>query len=533
MNILNRIKEYWVGLGASRKITIGVASAGAIAMVVALLTWANKPRMELLYGGLSDEDMAKVLSVVQASGVKYTASESGNGISVSRDKVYKLRMTLATQGIPSDSYVGLELFGNNPGKLGVSDFEQRINKSRAIQGELERAISSLDGVKRAKVLIVEPETRLIKTNPNEKPKASVIIDTGSQTIEDNAVNGIRHLVANAVEGVNIKDVSVVDNHGNTLSAKFINDGILGEASGSARFLRQLENDYSRKVESMLEPIYGAGKVVARVAIELEMDSVTIVDQNYDPEDTGTLIKKQMIDQDSLLTQDRALGDKGIGANPNLPGGGSAPGTVDDLPISKTEEDRESQTTDYIVDSVITETVRKPGGTKYISASVIVGTVNALGQPLQNNLEELKETVANALGLKKTPAGAGYSNGNISMIEREFPKAVMPSTFNDKLDGWLQGYSTLINSIIGVMVAIAVLITFFKIMKRFRSQDQPEIEIIDDTLNNEDAAALLESVQSGGEGTELAAALTPDLLNELIQERGDNVSSALRSWVNAK
>ena len=71
------------------------------------------------------------------------------------------------------------------------------------------------------------------------------------------------------------------------------------------------------------------------------------------------------------------------------------------------------------------------------------------------------------------------------------------------------------------------------MKKFRSQDQPEVEIIDDTLDNEEAAALLESVQSGGEGTELAAALTPDLLNELIQERGDNVSSALRSWVNAK
>ena len=120
-----------------------------------------------------------------------------------------------------------------------------------------------------------------------------------------------------------------------------------------------------------------------------------------------------------------------------------------------------------------------------------------------------------------------------MIEREFPMSVMPSTFNDKLDGWLQGYSTLINSIIGVLVAIVVLITFFKIMKKFRSQDQPEVEIIDDTLDNEEAAALLESVQSGGEGTELAAALTPDLLNELIQERGDNVSSALRSWVNAK
>ncbi len=533
MNILNNLKEYFAGVGTGRKIAVLGSIVGVIALVALLLVWSSKPKMELLYGGLSDEDMPKVLSIVQASGVKYKTAESGNGIQVPKEKVHELRMTLATQGLPGDSYTGLELFGNNPGKLGVSDFEQRINKSRAIQGELERAISSLDGVTRAKVLIVAPETRLIKTNPNEKPKASVWIDTGRQTLEDNAVNGIRHLVANAVEGVQIKDVAVVDNHGNTLSEKFINDGILGEASGSARFLKQLENDYSKKVESMLMPLYGAGKVVARVAVELDMDSVTIVDQDYDPKESGTLVKRQMLDQDSLLSKDRALGDKGVGANPEMPAGGGLPGTVDDLPISQTEEDRESETIEYIVDSTTTETVRKPGGTKYISASVIVGTLNAVGQPIQNNLEELTATVANALGLRKDATGTGYINGSVSIIEREFPTASMPITFKDQWNNNLENYSPLINSIIGVLVAIAVLITFFKIMKKFRAQDQPEVEIINDSLEGDEGAALLESAQSENDSTELAAALTPDLLNELIQERGDNVSSALRSWVNAK
>ena len=533
MNFFKNIKEYWAGAGTGQKAGIAGAAVAFVGVVAVLLIWSNKPRMELLYGGLSEDDMAKILSVVQASGVDYKTAESGNGIQVQKDQVHELRMTLATQGLPSDSYTGLELFGNNPGKLGVSDFEQRINKSRAIQGELERAISSLDGVTRAKVLIVAPETRLIKTNPNERPKASVWIDTGRQTLADNAVNGIRHLVANAVEGVEVKDVSVVDNHGNTLSEKFLDDGILGEASGSARFLRQLENDYGQKVESMLEPLYGPGKVVARVAVELDMDSVTIVDQDYDPKDAGSLVKRQMHDQDSLLSKDRALGDKGVGANPEMPGGGGLPGTVEDLPISQTEEDRESETTEYIVDTTTTETVRKPGGTKYITASVIVGTLNAVGQPVQNNIEELTVTVANALGLRRDATGTGYVNGSISIIERAFPTASMPLTFKDRWDSQLQNYSPLINSIIGVLVAIAVLVLFFKIMKKFREQDQPEVEIINDSLEGEDAASLLETASADGGSTELAAALTPDLLNELIQERGDNVSSALRSWVNAK
>ena len=72
---------------------------------------------------------------------------------------------------------------------------------------------------------------------------------------------------------------------------------------------------------MLMPLYGAGKVVARVAVELDMDSVTIVDQDYDPKESGTLVKRQMLDQDSLLSKDRALGDKGVGANPEMPAGG--------------------------------------------------------------------------------------------------------------------------------------------------------------------------------------------------------------------
>ena len=242
----------------------------------------------------------------------------------------------------------------------------------------------------------------------------------------------------------------------------------------------------------------------------------------------------MHDQDSLNTKERALGDNGIGANPNLPGGGSPPGTVDDIPISQTEEERESETTEYIVGSTVTETVRKPGGMKFVTASVMVGSEDINGQPLNNDLKELESIVAHALGLRRDATGTSYVNGSVEIAERVFPRpGQFPVTFDEKWSSFLSNYSPLINSIIGVLVAIAVLITFFKVMKKFRSQDQPEVEIIDDTLDDEQAAALLEAGQSTDGSSDLMSVLTPELLNELIQERSENVGSALRSWVNAK
>ena len=531
---LSSFQDFWKSLSTGQKLAAGGAVVGLIAVVSAVMFWAGKPKMELLYGGLSDEDMAKVVSVVEASGTKFKTTETGNGVRVLKEDVHRLRMTLAEQGLPSDSTVGMELFGNNPGKLGVSDFEQRLNKTRAIQGELSRTIMSLEGVKNARVLIVEPDTRLIKTDPNEKAKASVFIDTGHITLEDKAVNGIRYLVANAVPSVVVQDVAVVDNHGNTLTEKFQEDGMFGEASGSARFLRKLESDYAKKVESMLETVLGAGTVVARVAVELDMDSVTTVDQDFDQYDDGSIAKKEMHDADSLNTRERALGDPGVGQNQNEPQ--NLPGSVNDLPIAQTEEERESTTTEYIVDSLLTETVKKPGGIKYVTASVFVSNVDFQGNPITNDLTQLNRIVANAIGLKLDATGKGYVNGSVEIAERAFDRPpAFSATFGDKWNNTLDEYAPLVNLIIGLLIAAGVLILFFMIMRKFRAEDQPEVEIIDDSQNGETTAALMDGDYNadGASVPALADALTPELLNELIRDRSENVGSALRSWVNKK
>ena len=530
---LSSIQEFWNNLTSGQRAAAGAAVVGVLAVAAAIMYWASRPKMEILYAGLSDDDMAKALSYVEASGKKFKTSETGNGISVLKEDVHKLRMGLAQQGIPADKTIGLELFGNEPGKLGVSDFEQKLQKTRAIQGELARTIMEIEGVKNARVAIAQPANRLIKTNPNDKPTVSVFVDTGHNTLGEKAVNGIRYLVSSSVEGVAIQDVSIIDNHGNPLHESFLEDGMFGEASGSARFASKLESAEAMKIESQLEKLVGRGNVVARVSIELDMDNVTIVKNDLDPDESGTLVKKSMIDEDSLSSLERSLGDRGVGETQNDPQ--ALPGTLNDRPISQTDEDRASETTEYIADNTVTETVRKPGTRNYITASVIISNTDFNGKPIENNLEQLKKNVASTIGLKQAADGTGYTNGHVEISEFSFYRpASIPTGFGDKWENTMKEYEPLINAMIGLLVAIAALVIFFKIMNRFRAEDQPEVEIIDDSENAE-TAALMDSPyeEDTSEVPALTDALTPELLNELIRERSENVGSALREYMNKK
>ena len=189
-------------------------------------------------------------------------SAGGTAVEVPSDQVYKLRMDLAAKGLPSGDGVGFEIF--DKGQFGLSDFVQRTNYLRAIQGELARTIGQLQGVRAARVLIVQPENRLLLTDQNVKSTASVFVDLGGSHLEADQVNAIRHLVANAVQGLVPDQVAVIDNHGRVVSEELKQDPTLGTASSQIRYRQQVEDYLSRKVESMLAQVIGPGNAVVRV-----------------------------------------------------------------------------------------------------------------------------------------------------------------------------------------------------------------------------------------------------------------------------
>jgi flagellar M-ring protein FliF len=196
---------------------------------------------------------------------------------VPADKVYQVRMQMAGKGIPRGEGVGFEIF--DKANFGISDFVQRANYTRAVQGELARTISQLDQVESARVMIVMPENRLLIDN-QRKPTASVFVRVkGNGQLPSAAVNSIRFLVANSVEGLQVNNVSVVDNQGNVLSENEENDSVAGLSNNQLTARRNFEQYLTKKAEGMLEKVLGPGQAVVRVSADLNWDTITAPRRN--------------------------------------------------------------------------------------------------------------------------------------------------------------------------------------------------------------------------------------------------------------
>jgi flagellar M-ring protein FliF len=177
--------------------------------------------------------------------------------------------------------VGFEIFDRS--NFGISDFVQRTNYTRALQGELSRTVAQMQGVKSARVMVVLPESRLLVRTTDSRPTASVFVDTGSAQLDKAAVNSIRSLVASSVEGLKVDDVAVIDNAGNVLSEDLKSDPQLGNAASVVKYKQQTEEYLASKVETMLAKVLGAGNSVVRVSATINTEAATMTEERFDPE----------------------------------------------------------------------------------------------------------------------------------------------------------------------------------------------------------------------------------------------------------
>jgi len=306
-SLSQQLLAIWRALGLNQRITIGVAAAAVIAGMVALVAWSHRPQMQLLYGRLSDKDVSEITSLLTEQSIQYQLGTGGTSIYVPSDQVAKIRMDLASKGVPEGDGVGFEIFDRT--NFGISDFVQRTNYTRALQGELARTISQLHGVRSARVMIVLPENRLLFSDAKTKPTASVFVDAGDGALGQEAVNSIRFLVANSVEGLQVDDVAVIDSGGNVLTENMKDDGAFGAASSQMKLKKNVEEYLSTKVESMLDKVLGPGNAVVRVSAELESDATTKTQETFDPD--GQVLRTETTTEDTTSTteSDRTRQDR--------------------------------------------------------------------------------------------------------------------------------------------------------------------------------------------------------------------------------
>jgi flagellar M-ring protein FliF len=529
-NFAQSLLDLWKQLGLNQRVSLVVAALAVTGGLIGVALWSQRPDYQLLFGRLNEKDAASVISYLESQNVPHQVTAGGSAVLVPSNQVYKLRMDLATKGIPSGDGVGFEIF--DKGQFGLSDFVQRTNYMRALQGELARTIIQLQGVRSARVMIVQPENRLLLTEQGVKPTASVFVDIGNSRFDADQVDSIRHLVANAVQGLDPNQVTVVDNHGRVLSADLQQDPSLGTASSQIRYRQQIEDYFAKKVESMLATVIGPGNAVVRVSAEIDTEATTLTEEKYDPE--GQVIRTQTVTEDTTNTSEShsAGGPVGVSANvPDKAAGSPTAAAAAARPLSVSEGSRKNHTTTYEINRTTTNIIRNPGTVKNLTAAVFIAPRTVPAPPaakgvpaaeptvLKRTPEEinaLRQIVINALGLKPAPGQA--IDDLVSVQETAFQAAEAVPAQMEALqsDGRMQSWIDVARRWSAVGAALAILIVFWRVLSRQKLEPVP-VEVL--AMTPDAAARALPNSNS----------VTPELLNELIRQKPANAGVALRDW----
>ena len=280
--LLNQAQTFFGKLNTVQRILlVGIPSVVIIGLVVLLMTSAKKP-MELLYNNLEQREAAKIVEYLKAQQIDYELQDNGTTIAVDKEKVLDTRVMLAAEGIPESGTIGYELFDKT--NLGMSEFVQKLNFRRALEGELSKTISSIDEVRKARVHLVIPENALFEKD-QKKPTASVTIhQKQGKNLSQKTIVGIQTLIAKSIEGMLPEDVSVIDHKGKLLSESPIdNNSVAGLTSQQLDQQKKVEDYLTNKVQTLLDGVIGADNSNVRVNTEIDFTRIEQTKTDYDPD----------------------------------------------------------------------------------------------------------------------------------------------------------------------------------------------------------------------------------------------------------
>jgi flagellar M-ring protein FliF len=384
-------RESLAALDRGGRIALGVAAAVAVAALIGVAVWLMRTEYQVLFSQLSETDAGAIVERLKQSKEPYRITQGGSAIEVPADRVHETRLALMSSGTPLAGGVGFEIFDRQG--LGATEQSQRVSYQRALQGELARTISALDGVRQARVHLVMPESSLFRRD-RQDPRAAVTLEVEPAAgIGREHVAGIQRLVAASVAGLSPERVVVADQRGVTLSATdaFIDIGAAGGVGGSGLgetrlvMKRQVEDYLTRKIVDLFDRTFGPGRAIVTVDATLNFDQVRRTVQDLAP----------LTDRSGAVVQRRQVrASDGTEAEPlTFDTGARAPGRS-----SSTDE----VTFEY--GRRVEQVVAAPGGLSRLSVGVVVpGTLDP-------------ERRSRILALVRAAAGIDPARGDTVVVE---------------------------------------------------------------------------------------------------------------------
>lgn len=401
---LNGLRERWDGLSPRARLA-ALAGVG-VAIAAAVLIWAHgsEPTYGVLFGNLAQQDAARIVERLRAMNVDYQLENGGTTIRVPEEAVHETRLTLANEGLPSGGGVGFEIFDTQ--RFGESDFSEQVQFRRALEGELARTIGHLAGVQRARVHLVLPERSLFTTDDRPASASVALHLRPGWRLREEQVQGVTHLVASSVPGLEPAEVTLVDGDGRPLSGT---GGGEEPGSGQADELRErIERSRQRAVQQLLDASLGPGAAVVRVSADVDMARREQLQETYDPERSATRsfeITEERNGDENAPTQ-------GIpGAASNLPGGPAAEREEAQAGLARRTERRNFEVTKTVV-----RAVRPVGRLERLTVAVVVdGRWSGEGEAREFTPRD-EEELARIRALVATAAGIDEERGDRVTVE---------------------------------------------------------------------------------------------------------------------
>lgn len=382
--LLLTARAMWARLpGRARWLLLGGASA--LVLTLTVLSLFSGPRdFQILFANLPPEDASTVMEALRQARVPYRLGEAGKQIQVPAEEVHQWRLKLASQGLPTAGNPGFELFDKT--QFGTTDFAQRLNFQRALQGELARTIGQLREVLQARVHLAMPAPRLFSTQDRPASASVVVRLKPGAGLRPDQVRGIVHLVTGAVEGLGPDRVTVLDTSGRVLGSGA--DRSAGGLTGSQQDARAtMEAEVERRIQTLLDPVVGPGHSAVRVAAQVNFDQVERTEERFDP--------------NSVVKQEARSNETSQGTS-SQPSGVPGPESSPNHNASNTRTQREAEQITYEISRTVQKTVVAPGELKRLSVAVLLDTPLLQGRRASrqaDELERIRRLVQSAAGIR--------------------------------------------------------------------------------------------------------------------------------------
>lgn len=382
-----------------RILILAIALAAGVG-IQQFVHWQKERGFKPIYSGLGAEDAGQVLQKLKELGVEYRLSAEGGAILVPEERVAELRLEMANSGLPKSGHIGFELFDKTT--FGATDFAEHVNFRRAVEGELERSVMSINEVEQARVHVTFAKDS-IYSEARQPAKASVLVKLrAGSTLSAQSVLAVTHLVSSAVEGLSPDQVSVLDMRGKLLSRPK-RPGLAGVeevSDATIEHQQRIEKDVLQKIQLTLGPLLGEDKFRAAVSVECEMNSGEQSEESYDPTKSVMLTSQSSIDS---VGSNAPPAQAGAGTNSSAPPAAA--------PRSGTATTRKTENVTFQTSRTVRRLTLPQGAIKTLSISVLLdqgvnwektpgGMRKVFVPPSPDTVKVIRDLVAGVSGLKK-------------------------------------------------------------------------------------------------------------------------------------